>query len=148
VGDTETRVWAIGPQLLKKALRRVVQTCLPIAIEWRHWGQTAEQAEADYKDCATRLGPARKLSNRSDRVTSSGSAVNHLLKSVVREIRTLRSVGTGGRATASGDPVGGRQGRPYRDPRQPSESGIWAFNRQFNQKAPQDQMGTSRVLAP
>jgi hypothetical protein len=31
--------------------------------------------------------------------------VNHLLKSVVREICTLRSVGTGGRATASGDPV-------------------------------------------
>src|SRR6266446_3821936 len=29
-------------------------------------------------------------------VTSSRSAVNHLLKSVVREIRTLRSVGTGG----------------------------------------------------
>ena len=29
-------------------------------------------------------------------VTSSRSAVNHLLKSVGREIRTLRSVGTGG----------------------------------------------------
>src|ERR1700686_4584053 len=29
-------------------------------------------------------------------VTSSRSAVNHLLKSVVREICTLRSVGTGG----------------------------------------------------
>jgi hypothetical protein len=33
-------------------------------------------------------------------------AVNQLPKSVVREIRTPRSVGAGARATASGDPVG------------------------------------------
>jgi len=33
-------------------------------------------------------------------------AVNQLPKSVVREIRTPRSVGAGGGATASGDPVG------------------------------------------
>ena len=35
----------------------------------------------------------------------AASAVNHLSKSVVRQIRTLRSVGAGGRATASRDPV-------------------------------------------
>jgi hypothetical protein len=34
-------------------------------------------------------------------------AVNQLPKSVVREIRTPRSVGTGGGITASGDPVMG-----------------------------------------
>src|ERR1700719_5109495 len=41
-------------------------------------------------DLATKAVPSLS------RVTSSRSAVNHLLKSVVREIRTLRSVGTGG----------------------------------------------------
>ena len=38
-------------------------------------------------------------------VAGSCSAVNQLPKSVVREIRTPRSVGTGGGSTASGDPV-------------------------------------------
>jgi hypothetical protein len=38
-------------------------------------------------------------------------AVNQLPKSVVREIRTPRSVGTRGRATASGDPMGWETGR-------------------------------------
>jgi hypothetical protein len=41
-------------------------------------------------------------------------AVNQLPKSVVREIRTPRSVGAGG-ATASGDPVVVRNGHLYRD---------------------------------
>jgi hypothetical protein len=36
-------------------------------------------------------------------------AVNQLPKSVVREIRTPRLCGSRGRATASGDPVGGEQ---------------------------------------
>jgi len=45
-------------------------------------------------------------------VTSSRSAVNHLLKSVVREICTLRSVGTGA-GDASGDPVGDTEVSPY-----------------------------------
>jgi hypothetical protein len=35
-------------------------------------------------------------------------AVNQLLKSVVREIRTATFRGSRGRATASGDPVGGQ----------------------------------------
>jgi hypothetical protein len=35
--------------------------------------------------------------------------VKHLLTSVVREIRTLRSVGAGERATALGHPVGDQQ---------------------------------------
>ena len=35
--------------------------------------------------------------------------VNQLPKSVVREIRTPRSVGAGGGQTAFGDPVGGQQ---------------------------------------
>ena len=39
-------------------------------------------------------------------VASSRRAVKHLLKSVVREICTLRSVGAGERATALGHPVG------------------------------------------
>ena len=41
-------------------------------------------------DLATKAVPSLSA------VTSSRSAVNHLLKSVVREISTLRSVGTGG----------------------------------------------------
>ena len=40
-------------------------------------------------------------------------AVNQLLNSVVREIRTLRLCGSRKRATASGDLVGGLETRPY-----------------------------------
>ncbi|MBZ5689223.1 MAG: hypothetical protein LAP86_29820, partial [Acidobacteriia bacterium] len=50
------------------------------------------------------------LGDASDR-----GAVNQLLTSVVREIRTLRSVGAGERATAPGHPVAISNGRPYRD---------------------------------
>src|SRR5439155_10690668 len=39
-------------------------------------------------------------------VASYRRAVKHLLTSAVREIRTLRSVGAGARATAPGHPVG------------------------------------------
>ena len=39
--------------------------------------------------------------------------VNHLLKSVVREIRTLRSVGTGGGRPPSVTRWGASNGRPY-----------------------------------
>ena len=45
-------------------------------------------------------------------------AVNQLLTSVVREIRTLRSVEAGERVTAPGHPVAASDGCPYRD-RQP-----------------------------
>jgi len=41
--------------------------------------------------------------------------VNQLPTSVVREIRTLRSVGAGARATAPGHPVAVSNDRPYRD---------------------------------
>ena len=41
--------------------------------------------------------------------------MNQLLTSVVREIRTLRSVGAGARATAPGHPVAISDGRPCRD---------------------------------
>jgi hypothetical protein len=41
--------------------------------------------------------------------------VKQLLTSVVREIRTLRSVGAGARATVPGHPVATRKGCPYRD---------------------------------
>lgn len=47
------------------------------------------------------------------------SAVNRVLTSVVREIRTLRSVGAGSRSRDPGDPVDGSspwtKSRPYRD---------------------------------
>jgi hypothetical protein len=46
--------------------------------------------------------------------------VKQLLTSVVREIRTLRSVGAGARATVPGHPVAPGNWCPYRD-RQPSE---------------------------
>jgi WD40 repeat protein len=51
----ETRVWAIGPEPLRKALRRVVHTCLPIADRVAALGQTADRAEIEYKECAARL---------------------------------------------------------------------------------------------
>ena len=41
--------------------------------------------------------------------------MKQLLTSVVREIRTLRSVGAGARATVPGHPVATSDGRPYRD---------------------------------
>jgi hypothetical protein len=41
--------------------------------------------------------------------------VKQLLKSVVREIRMLRSVGAGERVTAPGHPVVSRERYPYRD---------------------------------
>ena len=41
--------------------------------------------------------------------------MKQLLTSVVREIRTLRSVGAGERATAPGHPVALSNDRPYRD---------------------------------
>ena len=41
--------------------------------------------------------------------------MNQLLTSVVREIRTLRSVGAGERATAPGHPVAISNGRHYLD---------------------------------
>jgi len=44
--------------------------------------------------------------------------VKQLLTSVVREIRTLRSVEAGERVTAPGHPVAASDGCPYRD-RQP-----------------------------
>ena len=47
-------------------------------------------------DQAAATATATKALSPVPGVTSSCSAVNHLLKSVVREIRTLRSVGTGG----------------------------------------------------
>jgi hypothetical protein len=46
-------------------------------------------------DQAAATATATKALSPVPGVTSSCSAVNHLLKSVVREIRTLRSVGTG-----------------------------------------------------
>ena len=57
---------------------------------------------------------------------SARDAVNQLPTSVVREIRTLRSVGAGARATAPGHPVAISDGRPYRD-RQLSTAGLVQF---------------------
>src|SRR6266404_8416468 len=48
-------------------------------------------------------------------VTSSRRAVNHLLKSVVREICTLRSVGTGGGRPPPVTRWAPSNGRPYRN---------------------------------
>jgi hypothetical protein len=50
-------------------------------------------------------------------VTSSRSAVKHLLKSVVREICTLRSVGTGGGRPPPVTRWVPSNGHPYRNPR-------------------------------
>src|SRR5690242_18432203 len=64
-------------------------------------------------------------------VTSSRSAVNHLLKSVVREIRTLRSVGTGGGRPPPVTRWACSNGRTYRDPALGSQNfdsdqiGLW-----------------------
>src|SRR5262249_13324099 len=60
-------------------------------------------------DLATKAVPSLS------RVTSARSAVNHLLKSVVREIRTLRSVGTGGGRPPPVTRWASRDGRPYRE---------------------------------
>jgi WD40 repeat protein len=51
--DTETRVWSIAPESLRKALRRAVPTCLPMADRVSAVGQTAERATADYQRCAS-----------------------------------------------------------------------------------------------
>src|SRR5215831_4009564 len=53
-------------------------------------------------------------------VTSSRSAVNHLLKSVVREIRTLRSVGTGGGRPPPVTRWVLSNGHPYRNREEPA----------------------------
>jgi hypothetical protein len=61
-------------------------------------------------DLATKAVPSLR------EATCSRSAVYHLLKSVVREICTLHSVGTGGGRPPRGDPVVSSNGHPYRDP--------------------------------
>jgi WD40 repeat protein len=50
----ETRVWAVGADLMQQALRRVIRSCLPVADRVASLGRTAEQAESEYKDCASR----------------------------------------------------------------------------------------------
>ncbi len=61
--------------------------------------------------------PADPTSAVSSLLEATGSrhAVKQSPKSVVQQVRTLRSVGAGW-ATAFGDPVASREARPYRDP--------------------------------
>ena len=68
-------------------------------IWWKQFQQIKEAVSVD----ATKAG-SPVLGSRSYR-----RAVKQLLTSVVREIRQLRSVGAGARATARGHPVGNQQ---------------------------------------
>src|SRR5258708_1799674 len=61
-------------------------------------------------------------SDRHSSQKSTGKAVNQLPKSVVREIRTPRSVGAGGGRPRPATRWARRDPRPYRDHRAPSLS--------------------------
>ncbi len=100
-GACTTQISTLSPdRKYSSTVLPVLRTRIPTCS--RVGGGAASRLIRLYRAPLFRASPKRgsdviaALIGLRDLSTSSCSAVNHLLKSVVREIRTLRSVGTGG----------------------------------------------------